>query len=208
MAQFTGLNTPEGLEKLNKHLENASYIVGYQPSKADLSTFDGVGVAPDASQFAHIARWYAHVKSFSPEEQRAFPEVAGASTPAPKKDDDFDLFGEEDEEEKAALEKKKKEEAEKKKAKVVIAKSSIVLDVKPWDDTTDMKQMEEKVRTIAMEGLNWGASKLVAVGYGIKKLQISAVIVDDLVSVDDLEEQITGFEDLVQSVDVAAFNKI
>jgi hypothetical protein len=48
--------------------------------------------------------------------------------------------------------------AEKKSKKpVLIAKSSIVLDVKPWDDETDMKEMEAKVRTIAMDGLVWGA---------------------------------------------------
>jgi len=35
------------------------------------------------------------------------------------------------------------------------------------------------------------------VGYGIKKLQINAVIEDDKVSTDDLEEQIVGFEDFV-----------
>ena len=34
-------------------------------------------------------------------------------------------------------------------------------------------------------------------GYGIKKLQINAVIEDDKVSTDDLEEQIVGFEDFV-----------
>lgn len=44
--------------------------------------------------------------------------------------------------------------------------------VKPWDDETDMKEMENKVRSIEMDGLIWGASKLVPVGYGINKLQI------------------------------------
>jgi translation elongation factor EF-1beta len=39
----------------------------------------------------------------------------------------------------------------------VIAKSSIILDVKPWDDETDMKEMEAIVRTITMDGLLWGA---------------------------------------------------
>jgi translation elongation factor EF-1beta len=34
------------------------------------------------------------------------------------------------------------------------------------------------------------------------------VVEDDKISVDWLEEQITGFEDLVQSIDIAAFNKI
>lgn len=47
----------------------------------------------------------------------------------------------------------------KSKKPALIAKSSIVLDVKPWDDETDMKAMEEKVRTIVKEGLVWGACK-------------------------------------------------
>lgn len=51
-------------------------------------------------------------------------------------------------------------------------------------------------------------AKLVPVGYGIKKLQIGCVVEDDKVGTDQLEELITAFEDYVQSVDVAAFNKI
>lgn len=79
------------------------------------------------------------------------------------------------------------------------------------------------------------SAKLVPVGYGIKKLQISCVVEDDKVSgsnnnanlgtvgvvmldspvvcalqvgTDILEEKISEFEDYVQSMDVAAFNKI
>lgn len=99
--------------------------------------------------------------------------------------------------------------AEKKSKKpALIAKSSILLDVKPWDDETDMKEMEKNVRTIEMDGLVWGASKLVPLAYGIKKLQIMCVIEDEKVSVDELTEKIQEFEDFVQSVDIAAFNKI
>lgn len=36
-------------------------------------------------------------------------------------------------------------------------KSSVLLDVKPWDDETDMKKLEEAVRSVKMEGLLWGA---------------------------------------------------
>ncbi|KAJ3263302.1 Elongation factor 1-beta [Blyttiomyces sp. JEL0837] len=71
-----------------------------------------------------------------------------------------------------------------------------------------MKAMEENVRSIQMDGLVWGTGKLVAIGYGIKKLQITCVVEDEKVSVDDLIEQITGFEDYVQSVDISAFNKL
>ncbi|NWW93347.1 EF1D factor, partial [Rhynochetos jubatus] len=128
-------------------------------------------------------------------------------------DDDIDLFGSDDEEEDEEAAKVREERlrqyAEKKAKKPgLIAKSSILLDVKPWDDETDMAKMEECVRSIHMDGLVWGAAKLVPVGYGIKKLQIQCVVEDEKVGTDILEEEITKFEDYVQSVDIAAFNKI
>ena len=46
------------------------------------------------------------------------------------------------------------------------------------------------------------------VGYGIQKLQIICVVEDEKVSIDLLTETIQEFEDFVQSVDIAAFNKI
>lgn len=45
-----------------------------------------------------------------------------------------------------------------------------------------MKALEESVRSIKMDGLLWGASKLVPLAYGIKKLQISSVVEDDKVN--------------------------
>uniref|UniRef100_A0A8C2JHC5 Eukaryotic translation elongation factor 1 delta a (guanine nucleotide exchange protein) n=1 Tax=Cyprinus carpio TaxID=7962 RepID=A0A8C2JHC5_CYPCA len=126
-------------------------------------------------------------------------------------DDDIDLFGsdEEDEEAERIKAERVKEYAQRKSKKpALIAKSSILLDVKPWDDETDMSKLEECVRSVQMDGLLWGASKLVPVGYGIKKLQINCVVEDDKVGTDILEEEITKFEDYVQSVDIAAFNKI
>ncbi|XP_072245000.1 eukaryotic translation elongation factor 1 delta b (guanine nucleotide exchange protein) isoform X2 [Leuresthes tenuis] len=126
-------------------------------------------------------------------------------------DDDIDLFGSDDDDEEAEKikEQRLKDYAEKKAKKpTIIAKSSILLDVKPWDDETDMAQLEECVRSVQADGLLWGTSKLVPVGYGIKKLQIACVVEDDKVGTDLLEEEITKFEDYVQSVDVAAFNKI
>lgn len=91
---------------------------------------------------------------------------------------------------------------------VLIAKSNIILDVKPWDDETDMKDVEVAVRKIACDGLLWGAAKLVPLAFGIKKLQISCVVEDEKVSIDWLTEEIQSNEDLVQSVDIAAFNKV
>ncbi|CAN1249711.1 Elongation factor 1-delta, partial [Linum perenne] len=131
-------------------------------------------------------------------------------------DDDLDLFGDETEDEKKAAEEREKAKSstKKKESKLLSAwggKSSVLLDVKPWDDETDMKKLEEAVRSIEMPGLFWGASKLVTVGYGIKKLQIMMTIVDDLVSVDDLVDEYLTVEprnEYIQSCDIVAFNKI
>ncbi|XP_019865703.1 probable elongation factor 1-delta isoform X1 [Aethina tumida] len=128
-------------------------------------------------------------------------------------DDDVDLFGSDSEGENDAAAKLREERlaayaAKKAKKPALIAKSNVIFDVKPWDDETDMKAMEENVKKIEHEGLLWGASKLVPLAYGIHKLQISCVVEDDKVSIDWLQEQIEANEDYVQSVDIAAFNKI
>uniref|UniRef100_A0A8C7HFR0 Elongation factor 1-delta n=1 Tax=Oncorhynchus kisutch TaxID=8019 RepID=A0A8C7HFR0_ONCKI len=181
-------------------------------------------------------------------------------------DDDMDLFGSDEEEDAEAerlKEQRLKEYAEKKAKKpTLIAKSSILLDVKPvchidptpflilspitiqylkkkyewnfdlflcvfvfltllsshpsppgplsiphlppspllqWDDETDMAKLEECVRSVVADGLLWGQSKLVPVGYGIRKLQIQCVVEDDKVGTDLLEEEITKFEDFVST---------
>ena len=220
---------------LDRFLSERSYVQGFQPTQADAVLFNSLGSkAPDA-KYVHLLRYYNHIKSFGDDEKSKFPGtkatleelgIAGYGTPATTPasireksddgddddDDDFDLFGE-DNEDKAEKERIREERlkayAEKKSKKAaVIAKSSILLDVKPWDDETDMAELEKNVRSIATDGLLWGASKLVPLAYGIKKLQISCVVEDDKVGTDFLEEEITGFEDFVQSVDIAAFNKI
>merc|ERR1719513_429341 len=164
----------------------------------------------------------ARLKSFSTEEQTSFPGVpekssvaAPAAAKAEDDDDDFDIFGDEDEEEEETEEEKAKKKAlldayhaKKAKKPVLIAKSSLMLDVKPWDDETDMQRIEEHVRSIQCDGLVWGQSKLVPLAYGIKKLSICAVIEDDKVSTDWLDERITEFDECVQSMDIAKFNKI
>ena len=58
-----------------------------------------------------------------------------------------------------------------------------------------------------MDGLFWGASKLIPVGYGIKKLQVMCTVEDDKISIEELIEKIEEFEDFVQSCDVKAMNK-
>jgi translation elongation factor EF-1beta len=46
------------------------------------------------------------------------------------------------------------------------------------------------------------------IAYGIFKLVIGATIEDLKVSTDEIQEKIEAFEEEVQSVDIAAFNKL
>merc|ERR1712038_1779900 len=137
-------------------------------------------------------------------------------------DDDMAFFessDDEDEEAKAAAEAlkakrvaeynaRKAEKAAKKG--VVAAKSLITLDVKPFDDETDLDALAAKIKSeIAMDGLVWGQKhEKKPLAFGIFKLVITAVVEDEKVSTDDLTEKIEEYDDEVQSVDIAAFNKL
>ncbi|KAI0482764.1 hypothetical protein GGR56DRAFT_621506 [Xylariaceae sp. FL0804] len=225
---FTDLLSDAGVTMLNSWLTTRSYIATYAPSQADVACFKAIKSAPDASKYPHAARWYKHIASFEDEfatlpgdASKAYtvygPEKSEvtlnpAKAPEDDEEEEEDLFGSDEEEDPEAVRireerlaaYKKKKEAKPKLA----AKSMVTLDIKPWDDETDMKALEDSVRAIEKDGLVWGASKLVPVGFGIKKMQINLVVEDEKISIDDLQEEISGFEDYVQSSDVVAMMKI
>lgn len=234
---FGDVNSASGLQALEQHLADKSYIEGYIPSQADVVVFKALSGPPSST--INALRWFRHITSFG-NETAAFPAatldatslVAATAAPAAKAaaapparpakkvveeeeeedEDDFDMFASDDEvDEEAEAEKQRRLAAYKeKKAKkpALIAKSNVILDVKPWDDETDLGLMEVEIRKIEAEGLLWGKAEKKPVAFGVFKLVISAVVEDDKVSVDWMEEQITNIEDYVQSVDVAAFQKI
>ncbi|KAK7753233.1 Translation elongation factor 1 beta [Diatrype stigma] len=227
---FTDLLTDAGLTVLNSWLTTRSYVVGYSPSQADVATHKALSSAPDASKYPNAARWYKHIASFEEE----FPTLPGDATkpytvygpdvaevtlnpakaPAAEEDDDVDLFASDEEEEDPEAVRVREERLaayrEKKAAKPkVAAKSMVTLDIKPWDDETDMVALEAAVRAIEKDGLVWGTSKLVPVGFGIKKLQINLVVEDDKVGLTELQEEIQDeIEEYVQSSDIAAMMKL
>ncbi|KAJ4163790.1 hypothetical protein LMH87_005498 [Akanthomyces muscarius] len=228
---FADLLTDAGATMLNNWVSTRSYIVGinsHGPSQADVAVFKAFSTAPAADKYPHASRWYKHIASHESEfatlpgdPSKAYstygPE-SGDLTINPAKgaaedDDDVDLFGSDDEEEDAEAVRVREERLaayrEKKAAKPkTIAKSVVTMDVKPWDDETDMAALEAAVRSIEKDGLVWGASKLVPIGYGIRKLQINLVVEDEKVSLDELQEQIAELEDYVQSSDIAAMQKL
>ncbi|ORC83146.1 translation elongation factor 1-beta [Trypanosoma theileri] len=124
------------LKELNGRLTAQPYVSGFTPSQEDARIFAEMFGSRTA-----VIEWAARMAAYYQAER---DELAGAASSSKKaaaaeEDEDIDLFGEVTEEEKAALEAKKKKDADAKKAKkVVIAKSSILFDVKPWDDTVDL----------------------------------------------------------------------
>ncbi|SPJ08621.1 elongation factor 1 (EF-1), putative [Plasmodium sp. DRC-Itaito] len=123
----------------------------------------------------------------------------------------------------------------KPKKKEVINKSSLIIDIKPYGENTDLDEVLKLVKNITMEGLTWGkAHKKTPFAFGLFKLQVSCVIVDDLVNTDELIEMIENLgldndqlqkkkqmdddeenydeddeiEGLVQSAEIISFNKL
>ncbi len=85
----------------------------------------------------------------------------------------------------------------------------ILFEVKPYEAETDLDALAKKILAIEMDGLFWKTEyKKEPIAYGVHKLIIGCVIEDDKIPVDDLQEKIEAFEDEVQSVDIASFNKI
>ena len=95
-------------------------------------------------------------------EKKGGSAPAAPGKPAPKAapaaddedDDDVDLFGSDSESDNDEEKNKVREErlaayhAKKSKKPAVIAKTSVVLDIKPWDDETDMDAMLKQVSSI------------------------------------------------------------
>ena len=148
------------------------------------------------------------------EEQKKAQEEA-------KKDDeddnDFDMGWDDDEEEEAEASSsqtmsraeriKAAQDAKKKKN---VGRTQVILDIKPSEIEVDLNQLWRDICATPINGVTWGEGfEIEPVAFGICKLVMSCVMVDDEVGMDDITEAIENtFEDLVQSVDVAAMNKV
>ncbi len=197
----------------------------FAATTTDVALYNALGKAPDAKAYPNVFRYYQHIASVA---GKSLPAGVGASTgaasaAAPKasaaappkaaaaEEEDVDLFGEDGEEaaKKVAAVEKKAEEAPKKAKKVVIAKTLCMYEVKPLEAGQDMKAMEAALRSIEIDGLVWGQEfKVVDVAYGIQKLMVQFVVEDEKVMLDDVEEKMMAFEDIIQSVDQLSMQKL
>ena len=148
--------------------------------------------------------------------QKVAPKAYSKVEKPTEEDDDMDLFGDDNEDEQAAAAEAKAKMAaaktEKKKVKkAVIAQSLVMFEVKPLDDTTNLDDLAKRIlKELQMDGAFWKKEyKKEPVAFGIYKLIVAVTIEDEKVSVDnDLVERIEAMDDMVQSVEILAFNKI
>jgi len=221
---FGDVKSAAGVKALNEYLADKAYVEGFVPSQVDVAVFEAMAGKAPSADLTHALRWYNQIKSYAADEAKKFPGVkdaakylsgaaAAANAADDDEDDEVDLFGSDEEEEDEDAKRVREERlaayaAKKSKKPALIAKTSVLLDVKPWDDETDLDAMLKSVLSVEMDGLVWGANKRVPVGYGINKLQVMCTVEDEKVSIEELCEKIAEFEDYVQNCDVAAMNKI
>jgi translation elongation factor EF-1beta len=225
--------THENLSAVESHLATTQWLSGKElPGSEDLTVLSGLnkdGVVPDFELYPNVFGWFWTLNPMSPparalwgtaqvvaskpaakkEEKKAAPTPA--PTPAPKADDDdFDLFGDETEEDKKAAEElKTKVEAPKKVKVAPIAKSLVCFDVKGYEVGQDFEAMATKIRAeVNADGLIWmDTHEVKPLAFGMMFLRMTMLIVDDKIQTEDIFEQITAWEDDVQSTDIFTFGK-
>ncbi|PHU04495.1 Elongation factor 1-beta 1 [Capsicum chinense] len=153
---FSNFHTESGLKSVSDYLSGKTYVSG------DHFLGKAVGVRFGSQ---------AATATTAPAKEAAKPSNDNDD------DDYIDLFGEETKEAKKAVEASEAAEAFTKNEES--GKSPVFKEVKPWDDETGMNKLEEDVCSFDVEGLLWGACKLVLVGHG---KQIMLTIIDKLIS--------------------------
>ena len=223
------------MDQLETRLADAQWLGGQQPSADDRENFEAAaGTPPSVESHPHSFAWFALVSKFTPAVRATWAAAGGAAkgkaAPAKKEEvkkeepkvevkaeakaeDDFDPFADElDEEEVAQMERMKAKAAaagKDKKKEGLVAKSLIIWEVKPYEAETDLDLLAKEILAIKMDGLDWKTEyKKEPVAYGVFKIVIGAVVEDEKVSTDDVQEKIEAMEELVQSVDIVAFNKL
>jgi elongation factor 1-beta len=215
MSKFSIENETK-LAEIETHLANNAYLSGGAlPDGNDASVLLALGNnAPNKDKYPNFYFWYVNNRMFADHLLHHWVSKlggAGKGAETKKGGDDVDLFGDDDEEEKAKLAKIKeaKKDEGKKKKEAVVARSIVIFDVKVFEQEQDLDALAKKILQIEMDGLQWRTEyKKVPVAYGMYKLQMGCTIEDDKVLTDDLFDKITVWEDEVQSVDIASFQKV
>ena len=63
------LSSEQGLDFLDSHLIENSFIVGYEPSQADITVFKALNEG-SVQKYENIVRWFSNIKSFGDEAKK------------------------------------------------------------------------------------------------------------------------------------------
>lgn len=217
------LSSDAGLADLNAFLASRSYLVGFNPTKADLAAAAIIGAAPDKETYPNVFRYVNHINSFKPGQTKkwqagvsgvgsgaAAPAAAAAGAgAAPAKaannndsgsdsdSDDGDLFGDSDDDGAVDAQEVAAPAAKKKAKKKKIEKTQLTFYVNPSDADTPIAQMEAKIREIEIEGCRWGdAFGVEDIAFGLQRLHVQCCIVNDLVGVDQVTDAVQALEEV------------
>ncbi len=196
-------------------LEKTQYLLGQKPTQADAEAARELkGLKPRPASHPNLFAWAAIVTKFSEAVTKTW---AAGDLPRPascekkeevkKSEDDIDeddLFSGEP----VAAPVKKPVVVKKKPA--VVAKSIVLIEVKPWDEDTNLDELAKRILAVELDGLVWKTEyKKEPIAFGIFKLVVGMVIEDEKVSVDeDIVNMLQEWDDSVQSVDIVSFNKL
>ena len=70
-----------------------------------------------------------------------------------------------------------------------------------------MKELEQKVRAVRIDGLRWGNSQIEERAKDSEILRISSLLEDEKVMIEDLKQTIVKLEN-VESMEIHCYNKI
>ena len=186
--------TDDLLNDLEESLETNQWAAGDKPTSADREALEKLEYPPNPDTHPYTFAWWAIADRFNSEIQKSWPAPAGGAAPAggkkpaakAKKDevDELDLFGEDD----GPAPPKPVVVVKKAKKAPPVAKSLVILEVKPWGPETNLDELGKKIiNEVVQDGLVWKTEfKKEPIAYGIHKIVIGCVVEDEKVSVDDL----------------------
>lgn len=65
---------PPDVDALERHLTEYSYVLGHQPCQTDAKVLARLAGPPDAQAHPSVSRWFAHMRSFTPQELSDLPD--------------------------------------------------------------------------------------------------------------------------------------
>ena len=199
--------TPEKLKEINFSLNDKLFINGDQPSSEDAEIFEKIrhNFILDKGDYPNIFAWLQFMTLFENKVIESWKiNKKGKNknkNEEENEEDEFNLLLNKIYEEKQKKSNNKNNENE-------IHYSFVLLEIKVWDSEQDLDALAKKIQNIEKEGLVWKKEyKLKEIIFGIQKILMGLIVNDDIISIDEIIDEIQSWEDEVQSIEMA-FNKL